>query len=275
MKVGLATLLTFAVLATGFAAAQDTQVRRDDLIGRKFVLIVANGQPAHFDRQPEIEFGGDRELEVFGQICNRFRGIGELAGNRLTVGQAVSTRMLCLNEGLGRLESTFLTMLGDGADITLSGNVLTLSRDSVWLVFREDGGQAAAPAPAPGEAVVPTAPASSVESAITADGLAGKSFLLKSVDGRPFTAERVPHVEFGPDLSISGAICNSFRGPGSLKDGIFTSQVASTMMLCPDQALNQLESRFHQMLRDGTALHLSGDTLTLWNAGVTLVFEAR
>lgn len=270
-KIGIATLLTFAVLATGFAAAQDTQVSKDDLIGRKFILIVANGQPAHFDRQPEIEFGGDRELEVFGQVCNRYRGTGELNGNRLTVGQAISTRMMCLNQGLAQLESSFLTMLGDGADITLSGNVLTLSRDNVWLVFREDDGQAAA-APAPAE---PAASPASVESVITADGLAGKSFLLKSVDGRPFTAERVPHIEFGEDLTLSGAICNGFRGPGALKDGILTSEMASTMMISPDEALNQLESRFHQLLRDGAALHLSGDTLTLWNAGVTLVFEAR
>ncbi len=273
MKIGIAALLTFAVLATGFAAAQDTQVRKDDLIGRKFILIVANGQPAHFDRQPEIEFGGDRELEVFGQICNRYRGTGELNGNRLTVGQAISTRMMCLNQGLAQLESSFLTMLGDGADITLSANVLTLSRDGVWLVFREDDGQAAAPAPAePAAAAEPTA---SVESVITADGLAGKSFLLKSVDGRPFTAERVPHIEFDQNLNLSGAICNGFRGPGVLKDGILTSQMASTMMICPDEALNRLESRFHQLLRDGAALHLTGDTLTLWNAGVTLVFEAR
>lgn len=261
MKVGIAALLTLAVLVTGFASAQDTQVRKDDLTGRRFILIVANGQPAHFDRQPEIEFGGDRELEVFGQICNRFRGAVELDSNRLIVGQAVSTRMLCLDDGLGRLESGFLAMLGDGADIALSGDILTLSRDGIWLVFREDTGQAAA--------------ASISAEPTVSESLAGKSFLLKSVDGRPFTTERVPHIEFGRDLSVSGAICNSFRGPGNLKDGIFTSQAASTRMLCPDQALNQLESRFHQMLRGGAALRLADNTLTLWNADVTLVFEAR
>lgn len=137
MKTAIAALLSFAVLATGFAAAQEGEVRKDDLIGRKFALIVANGQAANFDRQPEIEFAGDRDLEVFGQICNRYRGVGELAGNRLAVGQAVSTRMLCLDGGLSQLEDRFMAMLEGGAAITLTGDILTLSRDGFWLVFEE------------------------------------------------------------------------------------------------------------------------------------------
>lgn len=140
---------------------------------------------------------------------------------------------------------------------------------------------APAQSPAP-EAASPAAPGGSASGEQAsgppaADSLAGRHFVLKSVDGVDFSGkERVPEMAFSAELRLSGGICNRFMGQGELSDGTLTvKQMASTKMLCTDEDLNRLEALFAQMLTAGAEINLEGGTLALRRDGHELLFEAR
>ncbi len=54
-----------------------------------------------------------------------------------------------------------------------------------------------------------------------------------------------------------------------------TGPLASTRMACPNEALNQLESNFMQMLENGAAISMDGSYLYLKQGDRTLVFRAE
>jgi Heat shock protein len=104
--------------------------------------------------------------------------------------------------------------------------------------------------------------------------LVARRYVLQKVNGTAFTAERTPEIEFGEGMSVSGQVCNRFRGNGRLEKGVLTvPTMASTMMLCADPRLNQLERDFAAMLRDGAALSLDGRTLTLSRGDTALEYS--
>ena len=107
--------------------------------------------------------------------------------------------------------------------------------------------------------------------------LAHRRFVLASVDGVAFApAPGAPDIEFGEGFRVYGRICNRYSGPGTLENGVLTvERMISTKMLCPDAALNEFESLFARMLRDGVQVELSGKTLTLRGGGHVLVYTAR
>ena len=90
------------------------------------------------------------------------------------------------------------------------------------------------------------------------------SFTLQSVDGVTFKSERViPSLTFNDNMSISGSMCNRFMGQGTLENNILKAQMASTMMICPENELNQYEHLLYKMLAEGVELEYSGNILTL------------
>ena len=94
--------------------------------------------------------------------------------------------------------------------------------------------------------------------------LVARRYVLQKVNGEAFSSERTPEIVFGEGMRISGQVCNRFNGNGSLEKGVLTvPTMASTMMLCADQKLNQLEKDFAAMLRDGADLRLAERTLTI------------
>lgn len=121
--------LAVAGCAGGKAPAQA------DLLHRRFVLESVDGQPfVSKQSAPDIEFG--ENFRVYGRVCNRYTGQGELSGGVLTVKQMASTKMLCLEEALNAFEHQFAQMLAAGAAVDLSGNRLTLKGDGRVLVYR-------------------------------------------------------------------------------------------------------------------------------------------
>ena len=103
--------------------------------------------------------------------------------------------------------------------------------------------------------------------------LLNRRYVLSSVDGKEFAGtERIPEIEFGKDMRITGQVCNRFTGNGQLKDGVVTVPLmAMTMMACADP-MNTMEKDFAAMLKSGAKISLNGKTLTLSGEGLTLEY---
>ncbi len=104
--------------------------------------------------------------------------------------------------------------------------------------------------------------------------LIGKKFVLISVDGADFPLEPRPYVEFGAGMALSGRMCNQFRGPSSLEDGIVRAdEIVSTRMMCSREELSKLESKFFDLLKTGLVLRLEDHDLIMQDNGNEFVFH--
>lgn len=114
-------------------------------------------------------------------------------------------------------------------------------------------------------------------SMISAKDLKHYSYVLESVDGQKFSSEfATPSLSFDDELMIFGRVCNNFRGQAQLKDNILkVEQMASTMMICPEQQLNDLERDFSQMLQAGAEISQQEGKLTLRQGGRELTYKLR
>lgn len=237
-------------LAVCTVSAGETSVTESDLAGNKFILRQVDGQPFRGEPAPEVEFADD--LSIHGKFCNGFRGKAELTDGVLTAERVVSTRMFCVDNDLSQLESRFLRLLDGGLAASMAaGRFLVLTGDGAELRF---------------------------ELATPVDGLAaslvGRKFILREVNGEPFSAERQPFIAFDETMRVSGSACNNFMGPGELKNGVLSvANAASTMMLCVDPKLSEFERDFHRALGEGLTVRLDGKTLTLAGGGMAMVYE--
>lgn len=113
---------------------------------------------------------------------------------------------------------------------------------------------------------------------VTEKDLLHHRFALKTIDGKTLSPEIEidPYIEFNEGFNVSGRTCNQFRGKGELKDGVLTiGQMASTMMFCAFGELNELEKMFSAMMKEGAAITLADNVLTLSQGGHVLVYELR
>ena len=111
---------------------------------------------------------------------------------------------------------------------------------------------------------------------VSKDMLLHHNFILQSVDGVPFKNERViPSLAFNEGMNISGSMCNRFRGQSTLENNILKARMASTMMMCIEEKLNQYEHLLYKMLEEGVELEYSGDILTLRQDGHIFVYKLR
>lgn len=123
-----------------------------------------------------------------------------------------------------------------------------------------------------------SAPPSSGGSAygLTKEFLITQQFTLSEINEANFSGERIPTLEFGDGFMVTGRICNSYRGQGELVDSVLTVKaIASTRMLCPGTGLDELETRFFQMLDAGAQIAMDGSRLTLKQGDTTLTFKSR
>lgn len=247
-----AILLTLCLSAPG--AAADQAVAWGDLAGRKFVLESVDGESLTAARQPLVEFM--ESGAIAGVMCNSFRGPAKLADGVLTVDHPAATLMMCPDERIMRLEADFFQMLPKGVRVTLDGRRLQLTGDGKTLEFREEGGK---PSPA---------------RAATADDLKDTSYILIRVDGEEYGTEPRPRIVFDEHLSVHGKVCNGFRGQAVLEDGVLRAgQVISTRMLCVNNDLSLLETRFLRLLDSGLKPSVDGENLILRGDDAELVFR--
>jgi len=109
------------------------------LAHHNFVLKSFDGQefsgqnPDGSRREPPyMSFGEWPNLN--GRVCNSFRGMVEVQGHTLTMKNAASTMMLCLEE-LNRVENAFHQMMNEGASVKIEGRDLTLEGAGHVLLF--------------------------------------------------------------------------------------------------------------------------------------------
>lgn len=91
------------------------------------------------DRLPTLDFGENagEKVPVNGQVCNRFRGAGELADGVLKA-NVLSTRMACPPGPLGELEPLLFGMLKAGAKLSSEGPYLILKQGGHTLKYEVD-----------------------------------------------------------------------------------------------------------------------------------------
>lgn len=120
-------------------APASAQTSWKDLEDKRFVLDKVDGEEfrIRMGRQPFIRFGGDGR--VSGSACNNFSGPGELTDGVLTVANAASTMMMCVDQNLVEFERYFHKMLRSGVKAELSADGrLTLSGDGRTLEYLPD-----------------------------------------------------------------------------------------------------------------------------------------
>lgn len=134
-------ILTVCAISTIWGCALAPKaVTAGDVASNRYVLQSVDGVPfGNRERTPEISF--DDTMRVAGQICNRFMGQGTLKDNVLTVSKIASTRMLCADPKLNRMERDFTELLRQGARMQLDGDTLSLGDGLTTYTFLRDARQ--------------------------------------------------------------------------------------------------------------------------------------
>ncbi len=113
-------------LISGMAAAADD----GGIAGHRYVLARINGQPAATDRQVFVEI--DSQFGLSGRICNTFRGPA-------AAGNLASTRRLCLDENLSKLENALFQALRGGVCLIPAPDGIHWRRDAdIWEFTLDD-----------------------------------------------------------------------------------------------------------------------------------------
>jgi len=113
-------------------------------------------------------------------------------------------------------------------------------------------------------------------SGLTKGFLITQNFVLSKVNQAEFKSSQAPTLKFGDNFVVSGQVCNSFRGPGDLKNDVLTVKpISSTRKLCPQSDLNELEATLFKLLEEGAEISMDGTTLILRQGGTTLFFERQ
>ncbi len=131
--VSLVALLLVSCSSTERTAAAPTKPVNQTILEKSYILQSVNGKKTEFARPVTMEF--DKNLRIAGQICNRYTGQAELKGNLLSVKAMARTMMMCPDQQVNELETTFAKMMEAGAEITASDTEVTLKQAETTLVF--------------------------------------------------------------------------------------------------------------------------------------------
>lgn len=121
---------------------------------------------------------------------------------------------------------------------------------------------------------------SATDSQVTETDLLHRHFELVSVDGVRVAENqrqgRIPGIEFGEKMHISGSMCNNFFGQGAFKASTLTVEhLASTQMMCADDNLNKWDFLIGDVLKRGAKVTLNQGQLTLSNGQHQLVYTQK
>ena len=129
--------LLFVAIAMVACANKVYTLATNDLAGHKFILENFNGVQIRINPSSslvgKIEFNED--MEISGSFCNNYIGQASLKDGKLYAVVA-STRKFCFDERLTQAEGAFFKALSEGANISRSGNVLTITQGGNVFAFR-------------------------------------------------------------------------------------------------------------------------------------------
>lgn len=125
-RLALPFLLAAATLAAGCGSVSLDQ----PIEARTWRLASIDSQPVIPSDDPrqsaQIVFDGGTQRVSGSGGCNRISGSYQRTGAQLKIGPLVSTRMACLDNARGQLETRFLAALQATTSYSLAGNELIL-----------------------------------------------------------------------------------------------------------------------------------------------------
>lgn len=117
------------------------------------------------------------------------------------------------------------------------------------------------------------------------------NFVLTQYDNRPIKTKGMQlRLEFGEKMFVSGSMCHTFSGFGSLKDDVLkvekisvgeNSQIQArknkdgALVSCDDPLFYELDDTIKNMLTDGVQIQLDKNILTLKSKSHTLVYVLK
>ncbi len=200
-------------------------------------------------KRTEAPEGARLEIDPKGRVtagfgCNHISADARVEGDRITVGEPVSTQMAC-EEEIEKFEKAATGAMGGELTAKLSGRKLTLTTE---------GGDTIA------------------LSEVKAAGLVGTRWAVTTlVSGETATSvpadlpkERVPHLTLSADGAVQGGSgCNIFRGRATVKGStIVFGPVAGTLKMCPEAEM-EVERAVLAALKGPTTYTIEGSTLTV------------
>jgi heat shock protein HslJ len=197
-----------------------------------------------------LNFGADGNVNG-NAGCNRYSGAYQAENQTLTVGQLVTTMMMCASpEGVMEQETKYLAALQKAATYSIDGNMLTI-RD------------------ASGATQVIATPAAA------SSGLGGTSWtVINYNNGNEAVVGMIAGSEvtlnFGTDSQVNGSAgCNRYSGPYQSQDKeLKVGQLVTTMMMCasPEGVMEQ-ETKYVAALQNAATYSIDGNMLTIRDAG--------
>jgi heat shock protein HslJ len=137
---GLVLVAAVALAALVFAARTLAGPNREQA-GSRWTLERLNGHALAGEAPLTLAFESSDRLGGHSG-CNQFGADFQAQGDALTVGEIISTRMACLDEGLNSQEVEYQQALSSPARYQIDGDRLTLfdAQGSVSLVFARQTG---------------------------------------------------------------------------------------------------------------------------------------
>ena len=176
--------------------------------------------------------------------CNQYFGGYEIDGSSISFGQLASTEMFCGEPGVMEQETAYLAALASVDTWSMDGETLTLSSgDTALLAY-----------------------------VAISQELAGSSWdLLAYNNGTGGFQSTVIDVAvtalFAEDGTLSGSAgCNSYNATWEADDDkLEIGPVASTAMACADEAVNQQEFRYLELLGQADTYRIDAGTLEIFD----------
>lgn len=259
-------LITLAIVTLAFTSCGTTKTKtmkdssnKDAITETYWVLETLEGQPINNTGDKEIGFKLHTENNrVSGYAgCNNFMGEYTLeAGDRIRFSALGSTKMACPNLSFNESEFLKIFEMADNYRITGDRLELNVGKRAPLAVFKK--------------AVTSTEP------------IVEKYWKLKTLEGKNVKMGKNQEREVFFTLKanenrVTGfAGCNTMMGSYTLEEGdrIRFSQLATTMMACPDVDFN--ESEFLKIFELVDNYRITGDRLELYigRRAPLAVFEA-
>ena len=187
--------------------------------------------------------------------CNHYFASYDMKGTTIAIGQAGSTMMYCMGEGVMEQESAYLALLTRAASVNSVNDRLTFAdaQGNMILSFAR---------------IVPPAPEPLVGTTWTLDSLYTADAVSSVISGTTITAV------FEGDGRVSGSAgCNNYFGSYTVTGSLLSiGSVGSTKMNCPGQGVMLQENTYLASLGRTAGFTITGNRLSLADAnGNTLL----
>ena len=187
--------------------------------------------------------------------CNHYFASYEMKGTAITIGQAGSTEMACMADGVMEQESAYLMLLSKAASVTTGNDRLTFADATGTTILSY-------------ARIVPPAPEPLAGTNWTLDSFYTGDAVSSVISGTTITAV------FNEDGRVSGSAgCNNYFGTYTVSgNSLSISSIGSTKMNCPGRGVILQESTYLTSISKAASFTISGTRLSLADAnGATLL----